>query len=85
MDPLTALGIAANIAQFIDFGATLVKQAKEVAGTGSSISVSHLSTITSDLVETHSSLKQQLKPITKKKLNLTKEEQVRDKPRVPNG
>jgi hypothetical protein len=32
MDPLTALGLAANILQFIDFSWTLVNSAKEVYG-----------------------------------------------------
>jgi hypothetical protein len=58
MDPLTALGLAANIAQFIDFGSKLIHQTKEVALTGTTISVEHLLNITSDLTAINSSLKQ---------------------------
>ena len=60
MDPLTALGLAASIAQFIDFGSNLVGKTRELAKAGSSVSVDHLSTLTSNLVDINKSLKYQV-------------------------
>jgi len=59
MDPLTALGLAASIAQFIDFGAELISQSKEIAEAGSSVSVAHLSAVTSDLIDINKNLEDQ--------------------------
>jgi hypothetical protein len=60
MDPVTALGLAVNIAQFIDFGAKLIHQTKEIGRKGSTLDVEHLSTFTFDLIATISSFKEQL-------------------------
>lgn len=58
MDPLTALGLTANIAQFIDFGSRLIHQTKEVALTSTTISIEHQLNITSNLTIINSSLEQ---------------------------
>lgn len=77
MDPLTALSLAACIAQFIDFGSRLVCKTKEVAEAGSTVSVQHLSTIISDLVGINSSLKKKIEPKSgADNVKLTKEEEV---------
>ncbi|PVH78540.1 hypothetical protein DL98DRAFT_550080 [Cadophora sp. DSE1049] len=62
MDPITALGIAANVAQFLDFGSRLVSLTKEVAGEGVTVDVAHLSIITSDLVDINISIQRELQP-----------------------
>lgn len=76
MEPLTALGLAASIAQFIDFGSNLVGKTREIAKAGSSVSVDHLLTLTSNLVDINKSLKYQV-GLTRVGNRLpTKEEQV---------
>lgn len=76
MEPLTALGLAASIAQFIDFGSNLVGKTREIAKAGSSVSVGHLLTLTSNLVDINESLKYQV-GLTRAGNRLpTKEEQV---------
>jgi hypothetical protein len=76
MDPLSALSLAAAVAQFIDFGSELVCHTKEIVKSGSSVNVQHLSRVASDLVEINSSIKKQLQPMTTKSLPITKEAQV---------
>jgi hypothetical protein len=76
MDPLTALGLAANIAQFIDFGSKLISTTEEIANAGQSISVAHLSTITADLVDFNNTLKHHLALEGTEVVPLTKEQQV---------
>jgi hypothetical protein len=76
MDPLTALGLAANIAQFIDFGTSLVSHTKEIGKIGSSVNIAHLKSLTSDLVAINSSLEKQLRPKGVLLVELTKEELV---------
>jgi hypothetical protein len=77
MDPLSALSLAAAIAQFVEYGSKIVYQAKEIAESGSSVNVQHLSKVTSDLVGMNSSLNQQLKADVTSNGTLTKEAQVR--------
>ena len=56
MDPLSALSLAACVVQFLDFGSKLVRETKEIAERGSTVSVEHLSLITVDLVGFNSAL-----------------------------
>ncbi|KAL3419726.1 hypothetical protein PVAG01_08224 [Phlyctema vagabunda] len=49
LDPLTALSLAACIAQFIDFGTKLVVKSNEIRKTGSSVDVRYLENIATDL------------------------------------
>ncbi|EPE25403.1 P-loop containing nucleoside triphosphate hydrolase [Glarea lozoyensis ATCC 20868] len=73
MDPLSALSLAAAIAQFIDYGSKIVSQTKEIADLGSSVNVQHLSTITNDIKGINSSLKRQLKVDVKSSATLSQE------------
>lgn len=57
LDPLTSLGLAASIAQLLDFGFKFVSETKEISEYGSSIDVAHLKSLTTDLVDIQSSLK----------------------------
>ncbi len=76
MEPLSALGLAAATAQFIDFGSKIIGHTKEIGKAGSSVSVEHLSTITSDLIEINSDLKHQLRSRISESVGFAKEEQV---------
>ena len=76
MEPLTALGLAASVAQFIDFGSKLVGKTREIAKAGSSVSIAHLSTLTSDLIDINKSLESNISLVKAQHLILTKEEQV---------
>ena len=76
MEPLIALGLAASVAQFIDFGSKLVGKTREIAKAGSSVSVDHLSTLTSNLLEINKSLEFQVNTARAENALLTKEEQV---------
>ena len=49
MEALAALGLAANIAQFLELGAKIFKDVREITDAGSTISASHLSTLAADL------------------------------------
>jgi hypothetical protein len=73
MDPLSALSLAAAIAQFIDYGSKVITQTKEIAELGSSVNVQHLSTITNDIKGINSSLKRQLKVDVKSGATLSQE------------
>ncbi|RDW57467.1 hypothetical protein BP6252_13805 [Coleophoma cylindrospora] len=74
MDPLTALGLAANIAQVIDLGAKLISTTKEIADAGKSLSVGHLSNITSDLIDLNATLARQIKRDTTEGVESTEEQ-----------
>ena len=76
MEPLVALGLAASVAQFIDFASKLVGKTREIALAGSSVSVDHLSTLTSNLLDINESLKSQINPATAENTSPTKEERV---------
>ena len=76
MDPLSALGIAAAVAQFIDFGTKIIIHTKEINESGSSVTVKHVSTLNNDLIKINSTLKQQILPVTTRSLPLTREAQV---------
>ena len=76
MEPLAALGLAASVAQFIDFGSNLVGKTREIAKAGSSVSVDHLSSLTSNLLDINKSLNSQMVLAAPENAPLTKEEQV---------
>ena len=76
MEPLIALGLAAAVAQFIDFASKLVGKTREIALAGSSVSVDHLSTLTSNLLDINNSLKVQTNLARAENAPFTKEEQV---------
>lgn len=76
MEPLTALSLAASIAQFLEFGSKLIGQTNEVAKAGSTVSIFHFSNVTSDLISINATLERQLNPIKGRTEPLTKEEQV---------
>ncbi|KAF2730145.1 hypothetical protein EJ04DRAFT_586887, partial [Polyplosphaeria fusca] len=48
MDPLSALGLAANIVQFVEFGATVFRETKEIAEHGSTVSSKDLASLAAD-------------------------------------
>ncbi len=76
MEPLTALGLAASVAQFINLGSNIVGNTMEIAKAGSLVSVAHLSTLTSNLIDINKSLEYQVGLARAKNGVLTKEEQV---------
>lgn len=76
MDPLSALGIAAAVAQFIDFGTKIITHAKEINENGSSVTAKHVSSLNNDLIEINSTLRQQILLATTQSLPLTREAQV---------
>ena len=75
MDPLSALSLAACIAQFIDFGMKIVRESKEIADTGSPVFVQNLKTLTSDLIDFNFTLGKQLTPLKAPNVSLGREEQ----------
>ena len=76
MEPLIALGLAHSVDQFIDFASRLEGKAREIALAGSSVSVDHLSTLTSNLLDINNNLKVQTNSTRAENAPLTKEEQV---------
>ena len=76
MESLIAFGLAASVAQFIDFGSKLVGKTREVAKAGSSVSIAHLSTLTSDLIDINKSLESNIILVKAQNFILSKEEQV---------
>jgi hypothetical protein len=80
LDPLTAIGFASSIAQLIDFSANLLKQASDIRTKGSSVEVSHLKTLTIDLVNLKEVLEKRSRPdALNKDGSLAMEEEVRCK------
>ncbi len=74
MDPLTALGLAANVAQFVDFGASIFRDSKEIFHRGSTVSIRHLDELASDIKRVSSSLTGKCADLSSKPLS--KEEEV---------
>lgn len=56
MDPLSALGFAANIAQFVDMGISIVQNTREIAGSGATVSTTHLASLAKDIKNMGASL-----------------------------
>lgn len=75
MDPLTALSLAASIAQFLDFGSKLISTTREIKDAGQSVSIKHLSNITTDLTNFNLTLKRQIN-LDATQVELTKEQKV---------
>jgi hypothetical protein len=51
LDPMNAINLASSIAQLIDFGAKLLKDASDIRSKGSSVEVKHLKKLTRDLID----------------------------------
>ena len=60
MDPVTAIGLAAAVVQFVDFGSEIVSEAKQIHQAGSSSAISDLERVTRDLVNANKKLKDSL-------------------------
>ena len=76
MEPLTALGLAANVAQLMDLGISVVRNTKEIANAGSTISAVHLSNLADDIESASSSLTKNLKLESRSPESLSPEEKV---------
>jgi hypothetical protein len=76
LDPLSALGIAAAAAQFLEFGTQLFSYTNELWKTGSTVGSEDLRKLTNDLVSLEGSIHKQLRTATTQKA-LSEEEQVR--------
>ena len=48
MEPLSALGLAADVAQFIEYGISMFRDAEEINDYGSTVSTGHLTSLTND-------------------------------------
>ncbi|XDG05519.1 hypothetical protein ABKA04_005134 [Annulohypoxylon sp. FPYF3050] len=49
MDPISALSLAANIAQFVDMGVSVVRNTQEIVVGGATISTLHLASLANDI------------------------------------
>lgn len=76
LDPLSALSLAANVAQFVELGAVILARAKEIGDKGSTVKIAHLSVITSDLVSIDANLRAQIDAHAVQDAQLTNEEEV---------
>lgn len=59
MDPLSALSLAAIIAQFLELGCKLVARTQEIGDIGSPVSLTHLGRTSADLVMITENLERQ--------------------------
>jgi hypothetical protein len=64
MDPITALGLAANVLQFIDFATKLFAVSREIYRSGESVRSLHLGLIVDDLESVTRKLKRSGSPET---------------------
>jgi hypothetical protein len=78
MEALTALSLAGNICQFVEFGAKILREGKQISISGTSLNVQHLSLVANDLNKLMLSLKQQFESCRDSIGNLKAEDQVRD-------
>ncbi len=76
LDPLSAIGLAGNIVQFVDFGLDILTEATEIRRKGSSVKVAHLQKVTSDLVQIATSLRKPAGPGPDVSSGLQEEEEV---------
>lgn len=74
MDPLTVLSLASSIAQLLDFGVSLYSAVKEIAETGQTVDVGHLSTLAEDFSGINSSLRSRFQNLNGQ--SLSAEQQV---------
>jgi hypothetical protein len=77
LDPLTALSVASNVVQLVDFGLGLFRDADEIHSRGSSVEVRNLQVLNSDLIGLNQTLKDKRKAGITSGDALTREEQVR--------
>jgi hypothetical protein len=57
LDPLTALSLAANIAQLVNLAAEVLSSTAEINRHGSAVAVADLNTLTNDLVDSAATLR----------------------------
>ncbi|KAK4454899.1 hypothetical protein QBC34DRAFT_103512 [Podospora aff. communis PSN243] len=76
MEPLSALGLAANVAQLLDIGISVVRHTKEIADAGSTIGAVHLNNLADDIESASSSLTKRLKLESRSLENLSLEEKA---------
>lgn len=62
LDPFTALSLAGNIVQFVDFSSKLVNEASEIYRSGSTKANDELETVTNDLIDLTSCIQDELVP-----------------------
>ena len=79
MEPLVALSLASSVAQFLDFGGKLFRGTKEIAEAGSTISVTHLRHLATDLAKINSSIVRHLDALGSEALS----EEERKSGRIP--
>lgn len=75
MDPLTALSLAANVAQFLEFGSSIFHNTKEIVKAGRTVSTAHLTSLANDIKRINASLTKQYSEFDS--TALTQEEKVR--------
>ena len=78
LDPLTALGLASNIAQLIEFSVSTVGLVTKIRLKGSSEEVSNLKDATTHMIELCASIHDRTGPNSRVPVSLTKEEKVRE-------
>lgn len=60
IDPWNALGLAAAVVQFVEFGCKITRETREIRDTDSSVTVYHLTLLTDDLSKISASLRERL-------------------------
>lgn len=85
MDPLSALGLAANVAQFLDVGVSIFKDARQISSTGNTISTTHLVSLASSMEKMAASLTGQCESLKSNLLSADEEVTVPIVCRVPNA
>ncbi len=77
MDPFTALGLAANIAQFVDMGMAIIRNARHIKDAGATANTLYLTSLTSDIKSASASLMQK-SPVSPLDTTISSEEKVRE-------
>ena len=78
LDPLIAVGLASSIAQLIDFGAKLLKEAGDIRNHDASVSIKHIKKNTIDLLSLKEALERRsrLQGLNSNGGSFTQEEEV---------
>ena len=76
LDPITALGVAGNVVQFVDFGVNLLTRGFEIRQTGSTRGNDKLEALTRDLINLSDNLKTVHLSDAGGSVNLNDDEQV---------
>ncbi|KAH7092091.1 hypothetical protein FB567DRAFT_576556 [Paraphoma chrysanthemicola] len=81
LDPLTAMGVAGNVVQFVDFACTVVSKTRKIYRTGVGLSEDHLTLkiIGEDLVHISQRLGQPLAPLSSPSNQLSDAEEALEK------